>query len=79
MGIALVSIFFTQFFFSVTVLGPGRYPNENLILYDQRSSSMILWKRGNFGESKLLWAQNGLKFIIDDDHEEDKDRGKNLC
>ena len=48
----------TIFFFSVTVLGPGRYPYQNLILYDQRSSSMILWKRGNFVESKLLWAYN---------------------
>ena len=79
MGTPLDSIFFTHIFFSVTVLGPGRYPNQNLILYGDRSSMMILWKRGNFGESKLLWAYNGLKFIVDDDHEEDEDGGKNLC
>ena len=36
---------------------------------------MILWKRGNFGESKLLWAYNGLK---DDVDEEEEDGGKKL-
>ena len=57
-------IFYTQKIFSVTVPGPGRYPNQKLLRYDQRSSNMILGKRENFGESKLLWAYNGLKFIF---------------
>ena len=57
-------IFYTQKIFSVTVPGPGRYPNQKLFRYDQRSSYMILGKRGNFGESKLLWACNGLRFIF---------------
>ena len=46
--------FYIQFFFSVTVPGPGRYQNQNLLRYDQRPSYMIVWKRGDFGESKLL-------------------------
>ena len=72
-----IQYFLHTIFFSVTVLGPGRYPNQHLILYDQRSSSMILWKRRNFGESKLLWAYNGLKFIVYDD-EEKENGGKKL-
>ena len=43
MGTPLDS-FFLHSFFSVRVSGPGRYPNENLFLYDQRSSYMILLK-----------------------------------
>ena len=74
-----IQYFLHTIFFSVTVLGPGRYPSENLILYHQRSSSMIFWKRGNFGQSKLLWAQNGLNFIIDDGHEEDRIEEKNYA
>ena len=51
MGTPLDSIFFyTDFFFSVRVPGPGGYQNENLLRYDQRSSYIILWKLGNFCE-----------------------------
>ena len=56
---------FLHRFFSVRVSGPGRYPNENLFLYDQISSYMILLKWGNFFVSNLLWVYKGLKFIFE--------------
>ena len=56
---------FHTIFFSVRVSGPGRYPNENLFLYDQISSYMILLKWGNFFVSNLLWVYKGLKFIFE--------------
>ena len=62
MGIPLDSIFFTQIFFSVTLPSSVRYLNQNLLLYDERPSYLILWKQGNFYELKLLWSYNGLKF-----------------
>ena len=57
-------IFYTQIFFSVTVPGPGRYPNQKLLRYDQRSFYMILGKRGNFGESKLLWEHHSIQNFL---------------
>ena len=54
--------FYTDFFFSVTVPSPWRYPNKNLLQYDQRPTYMILWKQGNFCKSKLLWVH---KFIFE--------------
>ena len=54
--------FYTDFFFPVTVPSPWRYPNKNLLQYDQRPTYMILWKQGNFCKSKLLWVN---KFIFE--------------
>ena len=53
---------FDTIFFSVSGLTPGRYPYQKLLRYDQRPSDMILWKQGNFFESKLLWV---YKFILE--------------
>ena len=43
---------------SVTVSTPGRHQTQKLLQYDERPSYMILWKQGNFCESKLLWVYN---------------------
>ena len=51
--------------YSVTGSGTFGRTDQKLFRYDQRTSDMILWKRGNFGESKLLWAYNGLKFCLE--------------
>ena len=50
-----------------SVTGSGRFgrTNQKSLRYDQRPSYMILWKQGNFCESKLLWLYNGLKFIFE--------------
>ena len=63
MGTPLDSFFFTQKKYSVSVSGTFGRTDQKFFRYDQRSSKMILWKRGNFGESKLLWAYNDSKFI----------------
>ena len=46
---------FTKFNLALRGLTPGRYPYQKLLQYDQRPSDIILWKQGNFCESKLLW------------------------
>ena len=53
--------FYAQFFFSVTGTGIFGHTDQILFWYDRRPPYMILGKRGNFCESKLLWAYNGLK------------------
>ena len=60
----LDSFFFTHFF-SGTFLGQGRYPNQNLLCYDQRPSYMILLKRANFSVSKLPWSYSRLKLFFE--------------
>ena len=47
---------------SVSVLGIFGRTKQKCFQCGQRPSYMILWKQGNFCESKLLWANNGLKF-----------------
>ena len=65
MGTKLESILLhTENLFKLQVPGPGRYPNQNLLQYDQRPSHILFLKRRNFGVSKLLWAYNGFKFIF---------------
>ena len=58
----LMIFFYTQFFFSLTGPGISGPTDQKIFRYDQRPSYIILRKRGNFCESKLLWAYNGLKF-----------------
>ena len=46
--------------------GPGIFDRTDIFFwFDQSPLYMIFWKQGNFNESKLLWAYNGLKFIIE--------------
>ena len=42
-----------------------RYPNQNLLRYNQRPSYIIHLKWGNFSVLKLVWTYNGLKFIFE--------------
>ena len=55
MGTKLELIFIKHIFFSFTVPGPGRYPNQNLLRYDQRSFYMIRYEWSIFLVSKVLW------------------------
>ena len=56
---------YRHIFFSVSVSGTFGRSDQIFFRYDQRSTKIILCKRGNFGESKLLWEYNGLKFIFE--------------
>ena len=61
MGTPLDWSFFTHFFcFQFGFRAHLAVQINFFFRYDQRSSYMILRKRGNFGESKLLWEYNGL-------------------
>ena len=54
MGTKLDSIFIKHIFFSFTVPGPGMYPNQNLLRYDQRSFYMIRYDWSIFLCAKSL-------------------------